>query len=542
MELGLALEVMPVAHAFVLLSRADHVDVVKACLSLPIAEAEVLSSSMDTARPTEPAPLSALEAAVSRIRAADDFPAISGKIQQLMEVLNDEDTHVQRLANLVIQDYSLTLKLLRTAHSFRFNRSGVAVVSATHAIVMMGARAVRDLVSTITLFEHFQRKSPGLRPLLMLSLLSANHARELTASSGRGEEAYLLGMLRNLGEVLVACYMPAEYAAILKDMSGRKCDALASCRRILQFEYEELARAVVAEWQMPDKVTRVLSESAKDEPICKVVNFAHKLTSAVYREGTGPSNQAVNLLLQMYPELGLTKDEVAGVLKGGIEGTKETFKQAGVHLNALKLQHQMTAALIEHPDAVAPIPADDPLREESLPAADVVTRTVTEARRAVENDSVDLNSVILMILEATMTAGSFDRAVLALVSSTRCDVTARLGLGHAREEFLARFRFPLGPGGGPIGMAVSRRQELTIAKSWELMRDEQRLLATMGAGALVMVPIAINGRTVGALYADTTRTEPPSESAVAVVRQMRDAIVAGMLRRGGRASQAPPAA
>src|SRR4029079_8927664 len=179
--------------------------------------------------------------------------------------------------------------------------------------------------------------------------------------------------------------------------------------------------------------------------ICKAVTFAHKLTSAVYREGTGPSNQAVNLLLQMYPELGLTKDDVAGVLKGGIEGTKETFKQAGVHLNALKLQHQMTAALIEHPDAVAPVPADDPLREESLPAADVVTRTVTEARRAVENDSVDLNSVILMILEATMTAGSFDRAVLALVSSTRCDVTARLGLGHAREEFLARFRFPLGP-------------------------------------------------------------------------------------------------
>jgi len=499
---------------------------------------------MATARPTTPTPPTALEAAVSRIRAADDFPAVSGKIQQLMEVLKNEDAHVQRLANLIIQDYSLTLKLLRTAHSFRFNRSGVAMVSATHAIVMMGASAVRDLVSGITLFEHFQRKSPALRPLLMLSLLSANHARELTASSGRGEEAYLLGMLRNLGEVLVACYMPAEYAAVLKDMADRKCAASVSSRRILHFDYEELARAVTTEWQMPEKVTRVLSsESPNDDSICKAVTFAHKLTSAVYREGAGPSNHAVQLLIQKYPELGLTKEEVAGVLKGGIEGTKETFKQAGVHLNALQLQHQMTAALIEHPDAVAPDAGDDSRPDEPMQPSDVVLRTITEARRAAEeNDTVDLNSVILMILEATMTAGSFDRAVLALVSSTRSDVTARLGLGHAREDFLSRFRFALGPGGGPIGIAVSRRQELTIAKSWELVRDEQRLLATMGAGALVMVPIGINGRTIGALYADTKRTSAPSESSIAVVRQMRDAIVAGMIRRGGRASQSSPAA
>ena len=72
------------------------------------------------------------------------------------------------------------------------------------------------------------------------------------------------------------------------------------------------------------------------------------------------------------------------------------------------------------------------------------------------------------------------------------------------------------------------------------MRDEQRLLVTMGAGALALVPISVDGRTIGALYADTKRTSPPSESALAIVREMRDAIVAAMRRRG-RAAQAPPA-
>src|SRR5690349_10715499 len=97
------------------------------------------SALRSVADPHSLAAQSALEIALDRIRATDDFPAISGRIQQLMEVLGDEDASVQRLANVVIQDYSLTLKLLRSANSFKFNRSGTPVLSATHAIVMMGA-------------------------------------------------------------------------------------------------------------------------------------------------------------------------------------------------------------------------------------------------------------------------------------------------------------------------------------------------------------------------------------------------------------------
>src|ERR1044071_1255587 len=84
----------------------------KPCGEAPITEPR-FPHGMATAlrRPTTARDMSPLDAAVARVRAADDFPAVSGKIQQLMEVLQQEETHVQRLANLIIQDYSLTLKL-----------------------------------------------------------------------------------------------------------------------------------------------------------------------------------------------------------------------------------------------------------------------------------------------------------------------------------------------------------------------------------------------------------------------------------------------
>lgn len=83
-------------------------------------------------------------------------------------MLGDEDASVQRLANIVLRDYGLTLQVIRAANSFHYNRSGCPVVTATHAMVLLGVHAVRALVSGIVIFEHCQRHSPGLKHLMLL--------------------------------------------------------------------------------------------------------------------------------------------------------------------------------------------------------------------------------------------------------------------------------------------------------------------------------------------------------------------------------------
>ena len=62
------------------------------------------------------------------------------------------------------------------------------------------------MATGVVLLEHFRKHSPGLKELILLSLLTANHAREVADRVGypKREEAYLCGMFRNLGEVLVA--------------------------------------------------------------------------------------------------------------------------------------------------------------------------------------------------------------------------------------------------------------------------------------------------------------------------------------------------
>jgi HD-like signal output (HDOD) protein len=478
-----------------------------------------------------PAPSTSLEMALDRLRAAEDFPAVSGRLHHLMEQLADEGASVQQLANFLLQDYGLTLRLLRTANSFRFNRSGTPIVSITHAIVMMGIRTVRDILSSIIVFEHYQRRSPGLRELLMLSLLTANHARELSDRLGgvAGEKAYLLGLLRNLGEVLVACYLPDKYAAILRDLATHGSTPEISCRRVLHFSYEQLAIAVLKDWNIPG-IEDVLAEPPprSAEGAHGVIALAHALTNAVYRQRPEHSRHAIALVKQKYSYLRLKPEDVTEVLEAGLAATSETFRQAGVKIDELQLQHQMNAALLDAPltEVAAAAAADQPERVSQDRAAALLALV----QSALSDRGLDLNKLVLLILETTISAGGFDRAALGLVSGPRREVVAWFALGAGSERVLERLRFALGPTGGAPGIAISRGQELIVAKEWDLLAGEHRLLRTLDAGCLVLFPVTINGNTIGVLYADTTSQRVPSDAALVVARRMRDAIVTAMNR------------
>lgn len=68
---------------------------------------------------------------LERLAAAGDLPALGEQLQAILDVLRNEDTSMQALANIVLRDYSLTLKVLRTANSFHYNRTGRQILSVT---------------------------------------------------------------------------------------------------------------------------------------------------------------------------------------------------------------------------------------------------------------------------------------------------------------------------------------------------------------------------------------------------------------------------
>jgi HD-like signal output (HDOD) protein len=105
-----------------------------------------------------------LQACLAQITRLPDFPSFSENVAEVLTAALREDTSAQQLAKLVMRDYSLTLKVLRTANSALYNRSGKPLFSITHAMAMLGVDAVRNIAGSLLYLPFPQEISrrPGV--------------------------------------------------------------------------------------------------------------------------------------------------------------------------------------------------------------------------------------------------------------------------------------------------------------------------------------------------------------------------------------------
>ncbi|MCC6319787.1 MAG: HDOD domain-containing protein [Gemmatimonadaceae bacterium] len=476
-----------------------------------------------------------------RILSESDFPAIATDALEALKAVPDDDASLQRLANIVLREYALTLKVLRTANSAYYKRGGATVQSAAHAMLLLGARTVRHLAASLLVFDHYRKRSPGLRELMLMSMITANHARELAMLRRLPdpEEAHLAGMFRNLGEVLVAGYFPREYAQVLTRMESQKQSVAGASFDVLGFVFEDLGDAMARHWGLPESVIlamRAEGPAAANE-LSAIVSCAHELTTAVYRHERAVRLDGVPSVLERYGRrLALDRAQATDVVRAALRETREIFASAKVGLDDLRLRRQHDAAVLQLGGGrLSRTPSGELAIAPDGEAAALARREalVAEVRHAAEPASgTDLNRLILTMLEAIYRGGPFDRVVFCVLSPDRSTATARFGLGDQVEALLPQFSFELSPRAGPLAVAMLRRQSTFVPVDRDFTAQELRFAQSLGAGSFGVFPVMVGSRMVGCVYCDRAwHVRAPEKSTVAFVRSICDSAARGIAAR-----------
>lgn len=470
---------------------------------------------------------SRLEDCLAEIADASDLPALSSSLESILHAPVEDDA-LRFLTNAILRDLSLTLRVLRTANSALYNRSDRVINSVSHAVALLGTDTVRQLCTGALLLEHFRRKSPGIRELILLSLLTANHARELAARTGspRREEAYLCGMFRNLGEVLIACYRPHDYAGILLQTAEGRRSEEAAAREILGVTYEELAAAAARRWKMPPAVTdclevdeRTLARKARaGDTLPLLVLLAHRLTQAIYRREASSVRARLNLAVDRFGRpLGLGPEDVRSAIDAAFAETKDTFALLKVPVDQLRLQSQLDEAA----ELLRSETGSDPAAQAgSASPAETLVRLLAELR-ALPADG--LPRARLLALEAIHRGGPFDRAFLARWDPASQLVHGVTALGVSSAELLSAFRFRADR---LLTAAIMNQQDSffpgPVPPQWlasPLVRQLQPL-------AFGLLPFRLPGPARGFLYFDRTTEGPDfAPDLWPNLRAVRDALV-----------------
>src|SRR5579862_1398158 len=381
------------------------------------------------------------------------------------------------LARVVLRDLGLTSQILRAANSALYNRSGRPILSVPHGIVLLGWETLRNLVSAVRYIEYFANRAPGLRELMMLSLLSAVHSREIAAAVGypRPEEAHICGLFRNLGEVLIGCHCPEEYSKIILTMHEENIGARAACLRVMDFSWDEVGLRVASGWNMPSKVYLCLRGlgamvgSPQDRCLASIADYARHLTHAVYRDGAGIDGVRLpSIVDRLGRRVLLPARDLQRVAECAAAETQQTFAALGIPNSRLRLDRQAERA--RHLLSSAPV----------FDAAGLHTldRAVEDADRSLQQNGFEVTAVISALLDAVHTVG-FDRAVFALLNDEQTSIRGRLATGGIAEDVLRRFNFPLDRLEGPIRAAVQSNKDVLIDCSRDGRYDRSALVTAL---------------------------------------------------------------
>lgn len=444
----------------------------------------------------------------------------------------DPEGTVAQLTRVILRDLGLTAQVLRVVNSPMYNRSGKAILSVPHAVALLGWETIQQVVSAMRFVEHFARESPGLRELMMMSLITANHGREVAATIGypRPEEAYICALFRNLGEVLIARFQPRDYSRILARIQKDKVSEQAASLEVLGFTWQELAERLAKAWNLPRQVgmaagppERASFANLLDRCLISISDYGHALTTALYRlSGRLESVQSTAVMDPFGRPCLIPLRDLHVIADAAVENTQQTFSVLQIPLNTLKLEKQVQAAK----QILAEIPAELTADGQKTQSADAECQTI-----AAPAQDVDVTAFIMQLLASLAGWGGFRRAVFALLNEKRDSVRARLGAGEGVEAVLSQFQFSMQSPDMPIAATLLRRQNLLVSRAVDGRYDRSELVARFAPAVFALFPIVVDGTVAGCIYAD--RNEPWSlipDTTRVQLNSVRE-LVAGALRR-----------
>jgi len=193
-----------------------------------------------------------------------DLPTLPAVFRQLFAMMQDSNVQAPALAAFISRDQSLTTRILRLVNSALYG-GGKPVTSISRAVVIMGFQAVRSAALATSVFEHFAQLKPSagfsLEGFWSHSLASSCLAREIseTRRIANPEDAYVVGLLHDVGKLLMLRYFPQDVDALCHAAQEQRFTWLACEEVLFTVNHATVARAVYRAWDFPDAVVEAVA-------------------------------------------------------------------------------------------------------------------------------------------------------------------------------------------------------------------------------------------------------------------------------------------
>ncbi len=425
------------------------------------------------------------------------LPAMPQILIKLIEHLQADDLGMQELAALISKDAGMTSKILAVANSSAYHRSSRSV-GLEQSLVALGTDMIKTLVISESVFQTFNNfphsGSTDLRAFWKNSLTAAVIARDLAKKLGYAhvEEAYLAGLLHNVGRLALLSTAPKEYAF---NFTARDDEDLCAVeQRTLQITHSEAGAWLIERWHLDSFLAdSVLYHHEPSErltaahPLIRIVRVAHLLAT---HEAHGDAVQAALGLC------GLVDDDIDNLLAAAARQVDKSAAHLGIDLAG--------ADDIPPPPAFAPPPQDPVQQRLSEEVRNLVL--VSEVGQAFARQHGE-NGLLESMTRSARILFDFDNTVILLENPTGQSL---VGMPSGEQQRIAEFSIPLEKGGMVADAAIERRLAFISRTGQPVGLAEEQLFRILGTDSLVCLPLVAGSRCLGVMVGGVAAWQLPN--------------------------------
>ncbi len=225
------------------------------------------------------------------VQYVEELPALPNVAMQVLKLADDPNASARSVAESISVDVALTTRVLRIANSAYYGMTR-KISTVNEAVILLGMQSLRSLALAAATYDTLKKELPGYSMSagdLWKHSISCGITSQIVAKRTgkvRAEEAFVAGLLHDVGKVILNVYVGSQFDTILALVDLDEMPFYEAERSVLGFDHAEVGGRVGDKWNLPANLCAAirghhrLSDGAEDPTLAAAVHVANQLCTA----------------------------------------------------------------------------------------------------------------------------------------------------------------------------------------------------------------------------------------------------------------------
>ena len=194
---------------------------------------------------------------MKQIEAINDLPTLPTIAMEVNRLLQDVNTPIEKLVDLLERDQSMVLKILRLVNSSFYGFKS-RINNIRHAVTLMGYNTVQSAVVTVAVIDSLKAKNKlkgfDISQFWNHSIGVAVMCRHLAACTklAQMEEAFTAGLIHDIGKIVLVNHFPDVFIALSRTIAAEGLAFYAAEKSSDTYPHNLIGGTLSRRWMLPE--------------------------------------------------------------------------------------------------------------------------------------------------------------------------------------------------------------------------------------------------------------------------------------------------